>query len=326
MSQGAGLDEGIENLERLNALLAQTSTQLEEDAGSLQEAEETLGRLDDDTEDRWQALTGQLAEVKAGLEEAAGEAGQAVSAVGELAQTASESRLSTAADSIEGLGDSIEDGLSDLGEALEAGSADLRQDGFDPAEADVAALGVDLAQSEGQVQAGLESLDGELSTGREEIPSVGSEVQEAASSFATEAQAQQSDLHLEELSGYLSDGLVPDLEAAVTAIVSTVGETYSTLSGDVDESGDQFGSDLSDSLDEQVKYLEQEASPELEQALEDAAGNALESWLADLSETETSLSAGVEVTDAAARLVPELVAAKLVVADIDRLLDNLSQA
>src|SRR5687767_6371893 len=97
----AELDDGIANLERFNALVAETNATLRNDTGTVESQTEAFAQLEGDAQEELSGFDTDLGELETELEQGQTEARDAMEDVAELASQAADSRLEDAESGIE---------------------------------------------------------------------------------------------------------------------------------------------------------------------------------------------------------------------------------
>jgi hypothetical protein len=326
MANTSGLDDGIERLERFNALLARTTTGLEQDRGRLDTRGQALERLRGAGEDRLHELQQELASADREAESGHAQAEQAVTALSDQAAGLAEAELGEALERMESVGGHVERALSTAREDLEQGSAELRSEGFTPALAGLEAFEAERARLSELAEQSFGDVAAALSEARAQVEEAEGEAEQAAADLGAEA-GQTSGLEpVGGLAAYVGGTFVPELQAELATLQSGLQDEYTSLGAEVETEQDGLLEEVSAAIAGAALQVEQDGLGALADAVEEMLEGPVQTLAAELAEAETALDAGAEVAESASRQAPQLEWAKRVVAEIQRLLDAMSVA
>jgi hypothetical protein len=324
---GPQLDEGVENLERFNGMVAQAVAALEEDAQRLEAHGEAIERLTASGTEALEALQSSTLERSREMASSRSQAEAALQALGGGLDELAEPGLAGAGQQIAEAGDQARDNVAAARETLEQASDELDSNGLEPATSATDDLDSELDHVREEVASAFATLAAELADAQEEVASAETGADSGITEVVEVAAAQQAELApVEELAAYVSATYVPDLQAAVDTLETDVRQAYAALAADAEAAHERLVEDATAAVDATVERIEADGEEQLGNAVEEVLEGALPEMAGELQEAEKALAAGAEVTDAAAALVDPLSWSKSVVAEVDRLLDAMKGA
>jgi hypothetical protein len=320
----ANLDDSIENLQRFNALMADTVAQLQADQQTLESHAAAFDGLEDQGGDQLGALGDALESHLASLDAAAGDSTAALEALEESASAAADTRLSAAEDALERRGEAIEGDLSAAASDLESLANDLGDAGFAVAVdalTDAASAAADEQSEFEQAIGGLQAL---VQAATDTVRTAGDDVGSSIGEVVVEAKSQQgAALAVGELAAYAVQTFGPELLAAGESLEKVIDEAYAEAAETLLAGAAEDTSGVVDLLGQAAQRLESETLQGLEDAVAQTAGTSIQKLLEELDQAEALLAPGADTVDAAGALIPDLATAQSVIADIDRLLDTV---
>jgi uncharacterized phage infection (PIP) family protein YhgE len=324
MAMPGGADDPAENVQRFNALLADTVTQLRHEHEALDAHGQTLDHLADSGGQELDGLNHELEARLGSIGAAETDALQSLGHTAAAAAAACDARLHDAQTGIEQLADGVGHGLADSANEVQHAAADLVASGFDPADAALTDLGHQAAERRSELEHAFDDLGSGLETAQQEAASSGSQLAGALGDFGSEADGQRGEAsHVGELASYAAQGYVAELQNATTEFEHGVDEAYTAFAGALEQADTHAVSEISGLLQDAGRHLHDAALKDVEDALEHTAGESTEPLVTELSHADEVLSSGAEVAQTAAALVPDLVVSKAIVGDIAKMLESM---
>jgi DNA repair exonuclease SbcCD ATPase subunit len=322
----ATLDEGIENLQRFNALLAETNTQVEQTIDNLETQEHDLGQLEEDLETKLDGLQSELQELKSEVEKAEDDASGEIERLGEAAQNAAGGPLEEAENDLDEAEDDVQQKLSkDQGDADKA-FATLESDGFEELHGTLQTVGGDVQKSQGEVEQSFDTFDQELQGMQQELEGAGTKAVEGMDQAAEAISGEEAEELKSKVAGYVTawGQTVPqEVESGADQVVNDLHSNYEGWKSEADADADELMQTVGQLATELAEMLTSELGEQLEQAVDKAKDEAFGTLDDDLGSTNAVLEAGEDTTGELDPLVPELEIAKTVVGEIDTALGAL---
>lgn len=315
------LDEGIENLKRLSALLEDTSSDLRKGADTIETFSEDLGRLEDSAEARMVRFNDLLKDGWARVDDAGGEAVEALEALAGSAHGIAEDRLRAAAEGMDAFEKAFAGRLADGRGPLENAFEDLTDPGFlglaEAVEATQDALRAaahETAQAHDDLVGGLQALGVPLDEVRSDV---GEGMREAARRLREKEPAE-----LAEESDTCRDVLTDELPAQLKGECAAIGEAMERFYDDCLEAARREGKDFVEAvaslIQKAVDYLTVKVPPMFAAPVARVVGDEVLAALSgEVEDALTTLTAGE-------RALEELAAMELEV--VDGLLDRVDEA
>jgi ElaB/YqjD/DUF883 family membrane-anchored ribosome-binding protein len=318
-------DEAVAKLLKFNDDVGRSSSQLGESSSGLEETVEDFGRLESEAEELISGLASDVQDAVRELGTAADDARDSLQALTEEAEAVETDRLADARDG-------LEDAVSDLRDRVEAAGEDL-QAGFDRlAEAGFQSYAEALDETQSATteagEANEESfaaLDRTLEEASGRADAMRSEGGEALGTAATEAEEEGATLEtaFTEATSQWDQTVDEQLRAGCEDVGSTLDALYEGWTEQAGSVAEELATSVRDAMQavaEAVGTGAVDAVSEAALEAQDEAGGALRD---ELDADAAALESGEELARALEPLTPELQTCTTVVAEIDRLLDQL---
>jgi hypothetical protein len=325
MAADDSLDDGIANLERFCALLAETHAGLEQATAALAEQRAGLDEVEQDLATRTDALQAALEGALQEVEEALRGAREEADGLTQAAEEAADVRLAGLAEGVDRLAAEAQERLVADRSLLEREMQSLA-DGFTSCVGTLEGAGSTLtaAGDEGERaladlrQAATELAERSASAGEESLATLAAAQQELAA-------AQQS---FEQSSGEVASGwqgLAGAVEEQCSTVAGALQSLYDGWRDELAAAGAELVTEVGE-LAQQAAAAVLDESQGLAQAVDDATQGSLAALGAELERLAAPLADGEQAADEASGLVDDLVVAREVVAEVDELLDALQEA
>jgi uncharacterized phage infection (PIP) family protein YhgE len=322
---GAGLDEGVGNLQRFIEGVQKTSDELGEAASTLESTASDFERLEGDAEESIGGLNGDLEEGIDQLDRAFEEAREAIDGVADAAEDIADSRLSDARESLDEAGGDCEAELSEGRAGLEEGFARLSESGYDAYATALEEAEAELGQLDDSDRDAFDGLEESASDMRGRVSEASSDTVNAVDEAEGEVKTATSNLEtaFDAVTSEWKDSIDNQLQEGCE-------DTGAALAAEYEAWGEEAG-DVAESLVEQVAEVIAEAAEfvgaDSAEAMTEAAENGIAEPGADLlerlAETQETLDAGEQLATRLEEMVPDLQTCLNVMDEIDRLLNAL---
>lgn len=322
---GAGLDEGVGNLERFIEGLQRASAQLGETTSGLESAGGDLERLEGESQDTIGGLTDDLEEGADAVQQALDDTREAVEEVGDTAQEGADGRLSDAQESLEESAGECEEQLSQGQAALDERFARLSESGYDAYGSALEEATNETNQADGANREAFDGLEESVDEGQGRLDAASAEAVDALEEAASETEGAGRELDdafttvtaewKESIDNQLREGCQDAGEALASA--------YGSWGDEASSVADSLGEQVDEVLTQAAEFLGADSSTALEEAreagLDEPGGDLMERF----DDTSQSLEAGEGLAQALEAVAPDLQKSLDVVDQVDRLLKAL---
>ena len=314
------LDEGIENLGRLSALLLDTSSHLRKGADAIDAFSEDLGRIEDAAAARMVRFNDLLEDGWERVDDAGGEAVEALEALAGSAHGIVEDGLRAAAEGMDAFEKAFAGRLADGRGPLDNAFEDLTDPGFLGLAATVEATQDALQAAAHETGLAFDDLVGGLEALAVPVDEMRFDAGEGMREAARRLREEEP-VELAEESGACRDALTDELTARLKEECAAIGEEMERLYDDCLEAARQGGEDFVEAVaalvQEAADYLTVEVPPMFAGRVAWVGDEALAALRVEVEDALTMLASG-------ARTLEELEAMDLEV--VDGLLGRVDEA
>jgi chromosome segregation ATPase len=325
MAQPA-FDDGIEKLEALCTLLGQTSAVVTRDGEILDARGDSLDRTEDEARKRCEQIAERLATALDEVNDLHEDAVDASDRLSEAAHELASARLASAEDSVESARSSFEERLIEERSELEQGFQDLFETGFTSLATAVDEMETELAQAGESARQGFEVLEHGITEVGQQASEDGART--VAALQEAERNVAEDDAELEQQVAVHTDVWTEELPEAVRAECASVAEPLEVLyrewEAEVVAEGDELSEGVASLLEDAADIVAVEAGQPLASAAEAAVDDSLAALSGQQDALTPVLGEGEPASEAAAGLVDDLVVARQLVSEIDRLLNAIA--
>jgi hypothetical protein len=319
----ADANDAVENVQRFNAVLAETSTGLDAQHVGLEGRSESIAQDAQAAEDRLGAFQSALEQGVQEIEQATAAAEDAVEALGTSAAAAADTRLAAADGRLEQAGDLLERGLDTAREQVQQHSSELDAQGFQPADTALETMdaAADRLKGEGDTAAG--ELEQAISDAQQEMESTRAEDTQAVDAFVSDTGGHTDGIEkLLSLTTFFNDTFVSRIHAGAEQFKGGIEQAYSTFTSATEQVEDATLTETSGALSETERHVEEKGIGPVEGATESANG-VLGTLLQAAQESETTLGGLSAVAASAAGVAQELPQAQRLAAELQRVVNSM---
>lgn len=319
---GAGLDEGVGNLERFIEGLQKASSELGEHASALESAardldhlegqtQDTVGGLADDLEDAADTLQQELDDTSEAIEELAGAAGDG------------DDRLADAQDTASSSADDCEQQLEGGRAALDEGFARLSESGFDGYATAVEEAETGAADADATHRERFDALEQSLGDMRTRLDEAGSEAVETLDEAASETDGTSAELQsaFQTVTSEWRDSIDEQLRDGCADTGDALSGAYASWTEGAGSVADALVDEVEEALDGAAEFLGVESATALAESRESGLDEPGTELLEQFDDTLQTLEAGEALAEALGDIVPDLQKSLAVVDEVDRLLN-----
>jgi DNA anti-recombination protein RmuC len=322
---GAGLDEGVGNLQRFIAGIQKTSAELGEATSSLEAASSEFSRLQGDADEAIGGLTEDLEDGRDRIDQAFEEARDAVDEVTETAEDIGSSRFGDAEESLDESGQECEGQLAEGRAELEATFARLTEAGFQGYGSAVEEAEAALETLDGADKDAFDGLEEGLGQMRERLDDKRSETGEALDESASEVGDVGSELEdaFTAVTDEWKDAIDNELREGCDAAGEELARIYEEWRSAAESAADALKEELSNLTAEVAEFVQPESVQALAEAVEKGLNDPVSEVFERFDDTLETLGAGETVAESLEGMTPDLQKSLNIVEEVDRLLNAM---
>jgi uncharacterized phage infection (PIP) family protein YhgE len=320
----ATLDDGVRNLERFLGYLALATGEVQRVATELAATEQELAQLERDAGEQGGALSDWLEELRSGIDSAAQEATDAVSALAEGGGAAREV-VSEGLDRLQEGAELAEERVEGAGDDVDEGHARLLEQGFEALGQMLDGLGQDVETARGQAEACTDELLAGVQGYRTETDdawagadaSTGQAAGDCAALAASVEESVRDSMQMLEAEG----GAV---EQACSSLAGDLDAIYDGLSQTADEEEKALAAALADVTEAVDGHVESGRADLLEGPSQELETGALPRLSAGLDGVAALLGDAASLREQLPALTADLAKCQVIVGKVDELLQAMA--